>query len=101
MLHWQYFCGALGDEDDITLLAPILSSFKYMLNICHQFNEAYEDMFNLSKNNLLFFGRSESRSCVHILHVNLMVLLLNWLSMINILAMSVDKIVLCVRYKIV
>jgi len=41
MLRWHYFCGALGYAHDITLLAPILSGLKYMLNICHQFAEAY------------------------------------------------------------
>ena len=54
--------------DDITLLAPTLSSLKYMLNICHQFAEVYHIMFNSSKSKLLFFGRSDSRSCVHVPH---------------------------------
>ena len=62
-------CGALGYPDDIALLAPTLSSLKYMLNICHQFAEAYDVMFNSSKRKLLFLGRSDSRSCVHVLHV--------------------------------
>ena len=69
MLQWEYFCGALGYADDITLLAPTLSSLKYKLNICHQFAQAYDVMFNSSKNKFLFFGRSDSRSCVHIPHV--------------------------------
>jgi len=42
-----------------------------MLNICHQFAEAYDDdvMFNSSKSKLLFFGRSDSRSRVHVPHL--------------------------------
>ena len=47
----------------------ILSGLKYMLNICHQFAEAYDFMFNSSKSKLLFFGRLESRSCVCVPHV--------------------------------
>ena len=55
------FCGALGYADDITLLAPTMSSLKYMLNICNQFAEAYDVLFNSSKSKLLYFGRSDSR----------------------------------------
>ena len=69
MLHWQYFCGALGYSDDITLLAPTLSSLKYMLNICYQFSKAYDVIFNSTKCKLLCFGRSDFRSCVHVPHV--------------------------------
>ena len=60
------FCGALEYPDDISLFAPTLSSLKYTLNICHQYAEAYDVMFNSSKSKLLFFGRSDSRSCVHV-----------------------------------
>ena len=62
-------CGALGHADDITLLAPTVSSLKYVLNICHQFAEVYDVMLNLSKCKLLFFGRLDTRSCVHVPHV--------------------------------
>ena len=49
------FCGGLRYADDITLLAPTLSGLKNMLNISHQFVEAYDVMFNSTKSKLLFF----------------------------------------------
>ena len=64
-----FVCEALRHADDFTFLAPTLSSLKYMLNICHQFAEAYDVMFNSSRSKVLFAGRSDSRSCVHVLRV--------------------------------
>jgi len=61
--------GGLGYADAITLLATTLSSLKYMLNICHQFVDTYCVVFNSSKSKPLFFGRSDSRSYVHVPHV--------------------------------
>ena len=58
------FCGALGYADDITLLAPTLSSLKYMLKICHQFADEYDVLFNSAKSKLLYFGRSDSRPTI-------------------------------------
>jgi len=57
-------CGALGYADDITF-----SGLKNIFHLCHQFAEAYDVMFNSSKNKLLFIGRSDSRSYVHVPHV--------------------------------
>jgi len=40
-----------------------------MLNLCDRFAEAYDVTFNSSKRKPLLFGRSDSRSCVHVPHI--------------------------------
>ncbi len=64
------FCGALGYADDITLLAPTLSSLKSMLSICQKFAQSYDVLFNSSKSKLLYFGQSYSRPIVSPIEFN-------------------------------
>jgi hypothetical protein len=40
------FCGALGYADDVILLAPTLYSLRSMLQICENFSEEYDVLFN-------------------------------------------------------
>ncbi len=54
------FCGAVGYADDITLLAPTVTSLNYMLDICQNFAEAYDVLFNASKSRLLYFSKAKS-----------------------------------------
>ena len=70
MLHGKKIIEGLYDMQMI--LHFLLQHFLFlnMLNICYQFAEAYDVMFNSSKSKPLFFGRSDySRSCVHVPHV--------------------------------
>ena len=52
------FTGAIAYADDIALLAPSLSALKYMINICQQFSERFDVLFNQSKSKLIVFGEN-------------------------------------------
>ena len=53
----MFFCGALSYADDIILLAPTLTSKKWMLSIilCEHFTSDYDVIFNTSKSKSLVF----------------------------------------------
>ena len=55
------FSGALGYADDVILLAPTLFSVRKMLDVCKQFADEYDVLFNSSKSKLMFFGSSSDR----------------------------------------
>ena len=50
-----FFCGALSYADDIILLAPTVTSQKWMLSICEHFANDYDVVFNTGKNKSLVF----------------------------------------------
>ena len=58
------FCGAVGYADDLTLLAPNITSLNAMLDICQSFADSFNVLFNSSKSKLLYFGRPEMRPSV-------------------------------------
>lgn len=55
------FSGALGYADDVILLAPTLFSLRRMLDVCKQFADEYDVLFNSSKSKLMFFCSSTDR----------------------------------------
>ena len=56
------FLGALGYADDVTLLAPRLSSLKCMLSVVQKFGEDYNVTFNPSKSQLLIYGKNKTEN---------------------------------------
>jgi hypothetical protein len=52
------FTGALSYADDVALLAPTLTAAKVMLNVCEQFANNFNVLFNADKSALLVCGRS-------------------------------------------
>jgi hypothetical protein len=53
-VHWGY-------ADDVILLAPTLFNVRKMLDVCKQFADEYDVLFNPSKSKLMFFGSSSNR----------------------------------------
>ena len=47
------YCGALGYADDVVLLAPTCSTLTQMLNVCEQFADRYNVLFNPAKSKLI------------------------------------------------
>ena len=56
------FLGALGYADDVTLLAPRLSSLKCMLSVVQKFGEDYNVTFNPSKSQFLIYGKNKTEN---------------------------------------
>ena len=58
----HYFVGALAYADDVTLLAPTLTSLKGLLKVVEIFSEKYEVIFNATKTKLTKFGNADNLS---------------------------------------
>jgi hypothetical protein len=54
------FVGAVGYADDLTLMAPSLSSLKSLVNMCEQYAREFDIQFNGSKSQLMCF---KGRGC--------------------------------------
>ena len=54
------FCGALGYADDVVLLSPSLFSLRKQLDVCAQYAEEYNVLFNASKSKLII-SRCDAR----------------------------------------
>ena len=64
------FCGAVGYADDVTLLAPTITSLNFMLDICKSYAESYDVLFNSTKSKLLYFGRPQDKPAVSPVQMN-------------------------------
>ena len=63
------YAGAFGYADDITLVAPSLSSLKQMISICEKFAKCHFIVFNPSKTKLLCFNL-DSLSEIPLIYLN-------------------------------
>ena len=52
------FAGSLSYADDVLILSPSIKGMKTLLDICEQFSEQYDILFNASKSKLIVFGES-------------------------------------------
>ena len=50
----------------MTLLCPTLSGLQEMLNVCEDFAEDYNILFNASKSKLMYFGK-DNLNCEYLL----------------------------------
>jgi hypothetical protein len=53
------FAGALAFADDITLLAPSITSMKHLVSICEQYAKEFDVKFNGAKSQLMLFRGRE------------------------------------------
>ena len=51
------FVGVFGYPDDLTLVCPTISGLREMLNICEDYANDYNILFNASKSKLIYFGK--------------------------------------------
>ena len=49
-----HFVGCFIYADDITLLAPSCDAFNIMLDVCREYAEAYDILFNATKTKCMF-----------------------------------------------
>ena len=49
-----HFIGSLAYADDVTLVAPIRSGIRTLINVCEQFALDYDITFNGTKSQLMF-----------------------------------------------
>ena len=61
------FAGALGYADDVTRMAPTLTSINIMLSIVNQFGLDYSVKFNPSKTQLVVYGSTIQWSLMELL----------------------------------
>ena len=55
-----HFVGCFIYADDITLLSPSRNALNNMLDVCKEYAEAYDILFNATKTKCMFFDRTHS-----------------------------------------
>jgi hypothetical protein len=59
----QTFLGSFGYADDLILLCPSLSGLKKMIQVCEEYAESYDILFNGKKSKLLIFNKKCDSLC--------------------------------------